>query len=251
VRWYRRALTGTRSDVDVWLLRPEVDLPAEHAGIHALMDAEEVRRHQAFVFERHRREFLATRTLVRVVLASYRPVVPRAWRFRTNEYGRPAIEPPDRLRFNVANHPTLVALAVRDGAELGIDLEPVTRAGEILNVAEAAFAPEELIALRALPESERADRALSLWTLKESYIKARGMGLSLPLEAFAFTFDAPRPRISFVPPIADDPMRWQFRTVDCLGHRIALATEVTEPAPHVRIHHVVRIDPSGFESALL
>src|SRR5262245_21998286 len=168
------------------------------------MDASEVHRHRAFVFERHRLEFLATRTLVRVVLASYRPVAPPAWRFRTNEFGCPAIDPPDSLRFNVANHPTLIALAVRDGAELGVDLEPATRAIDILSVADTAFAPAEVTALRDLPEAARADRALSLWTLKESYIKARGMGLSLPLDAFAFSFAGPRPAIAFVPPIVDD-----------------------------------------------
>lgn len=237
-----------RSDVDIWLLRPE-DLPTDRTAIRALMDDGEARRHDAFVFERHRLEFLATRTLVRVVLASYRAVAPRAWRFAPNAYGRPAIDPPDRLRFNVANHPSLVALAVREGAELGIDLEPVTRAAEILTVADTAFAPGELAALRALPEPARADRALSLWTLKEAYIKARGMGLSLPLDAFAFSFAGAALQIAFVPPIVDDPGRWRFRTLDRLDHRIALATEASEQPPEVRIHHVVRIDATGFDSA--
>jgi 4'-phosphopantetheinyl transferase len=234
-------------NVDLWLLRPEACPAGDLATAMAWLAPAERERHARFVFERHRVEYLATRALVRRALSSYRPVAPAAWQFRTNAYGRPAIDaaasdpsgdPATELRFNLANHPTLVVCAIRHGAELGVDVEPLSRGADILAIAHTVFAPAELAELHALPQADRPDRALSLWTLKESYIKARGMGLSLPLDGFAFSFDAPAPRISFAPAIDDDP---------ALGHRIALALEV--PSPAVRVHHVTAVGADRFDVA--
>jgi 4'-phosphopantetheinyl transferase len=235
-------------DVDVFLLRPDTCAADDLAGLLAWLHPAELERYHRFVFERHRIEYLATRGLVRRALSSFHPVEPAAWRFRTTAHGRPEIDPPSGLIFNLANHPTLIVCAIRSGAELGVDVEPLTRGPEIVPLADAVFAPRERTALRALPAPAQPDRALSLWTLKEAYIKARGLGLSLPLDGFAFSFEAARPQIAFAPTISDTPDRWTFRTADLLDHRIALALEATDAAPVVRVHHVVRLSPAIFEA---
>jgi 4'-phosphopantetheinyl transferase len=243
-----RAPCTAGPDVDVWLLRPEACSPEDLARVAPLLSTAERDRYRGFAFDRNRIEFLATRALVRLVLSSYHDVTPAAWRFRTNAFGRPEVDPSSSLRFNLSNHPTMIVCAVREGAELGVDVEPLARGTEILELADTVFTPSEREALRALSERAHPDRAVSLWTLKEAYIKARGMGFSLPLEAFALSFDAPRPQISFAPPIDDDPARWSFRTMDWFGHRIALAMEATEAAPVVRVHHVLQMSPAGLQS---
>jgi 4'-phosphopantetheinyl transferase len=228
------------SDVDVWIAPHDVYSAGTLAAVLPWLSAAERKRYHAFVFDRHRLEYLATRALVRTALSSCRAVAPADWQFHANAYGRPELVDHGDLRFNLSNNLTMIVCAIRRRGELGIDVEPLTRGPEIIEVADTAFAPAELAALRALPGPARADRAVSLWTLKEAYIKARGMGLSLPLDGFAFSFDAASRRISFAPS-AGDPGRWQFRTLDLLGHRVALATEVTEVAPVVRVHRVVRL----------
>ena len=189
----------------------------------ALLDEAELRRMRAFHFERHRREYLVTRALVRTTLSRYRRGAPEAWRFRTNEYGRPMLEDPDGLYFNLTNHPTMVVCAVARHLDVGVDVEPLDRAADILALAPTVFSPVELRELGSLPEELQRDRALALWTLKEAYIKARGMGLYLALDGFSFRFGEGHPEIGFHDGISDDVHRWAFRTLDVAAHRIAVA----------------------------
>jgi 4'-phosphopantetheinyl transferase len=67
---------------------------------------------------------------------------------------------------------------------------------------------------------------LSLWTLKEAYIKARGMGLRLPLRGISFLFGEPQGiRLEVDAGVDDDPSRWRFCLLDHEQHRLALAVE--------------------------
>ena len=109
---------------------------------------------------------------------------------------------------------------VRSGdRELGVDVESLDRATS--HVAEDFFAPIELAALRALPEAEQRERFLEYWTLKESYIKARGMGLALALDGFWFRFD---PLVLEVAN-GDDPERWELAQLRLPRHLIAVCVE--------------------------
>jgi len=94
----------------------------------------------------------------------------------------------------------MVACLIAPSQESGIDVENVERPGETIEVADRYFSCFESAALRALPVEAQHRRFFEYWTLKEAYIKARGLGLSLPLEQFSFHIEADRPvRISFDP----------------------------------------------------
>ncbi len=224
--------------VNVWIAQPaELDDADLLAAYERLMSDDERVKQRSFVFERNRREYLVSRALLRSTLSKYDAIEPEAWRFVRDEHGRPAIAWPSPLRFNLAHHPTMVVCAVTTGAALGIDVEPIDRGREILRIAAKTFAKPELDALGALPPEAAAERAVTLWTLKEAYIKARGLGLSLPLDDFAFSFDdSADPRIAFAATMDDRPERWAFRTRDVNGHRIALAVELGSCALEIRFH---------------
>jgi len=199
-------------EVHLWCADPdELDSADRHALACALLTGEEIARLERFRFERDRRIHLATRVLVRTVLSRYESVPPAAWRFAAGEQGRPEIDSPESsLRFNLSNARGLVVCAVARAIDLGVDVEPLDRVVP-LEVAERFFSPAEFEALRALPEEARPQRFLDLWTLKESYIKARGLGLSLPLDRFSFFLEAERPpRIEIDPALGDQGADWQF-----------------------------------------
>jgi len=73
---------------------------------------------------------------------------------------------------------------------------------------------------------KRLDRALSHWTFKEAYIKARGLGLALPLDKVSFLFNSEEDiRLEIDPAIRDLPKNWRFFPADHASHRIAAVLE--------------------------
>jgi 4'-phosphopantetheinyl transferase len=201
-------------EVHLWYLFPEeLGDPVLLARYERLLAPGERARRDRYRFEHSRREYLFTRALVRTVLSRYAPVAPEAWTFRENAWGRPEIDRPEQaaIRFNLSNTRGLIACAVARDREVGVDVEDIERPGETVALADRFFSPIEVAALGALPGDRRRSRFFDYWTLKEAYIKARGMGLSIPLDQFSFLLDQGGPiRVAFDPRLADDPASWQF-----------------------------------------
>jgi 4'-phosphopantetheinyl transferase len=181
----------------------------------ALLSEDERRREERFHFEKDRRRHVITRALVRTTLSRYARVSPPDWSFRVNAYGKPEVanEGSDAadISFNVSHTEDLVALAVTSRLAVGVDAEAVRRRPAAIDVARRWFTAPEAIALAQLPAQSRDEAFFQYWTLKESYVKARGMGLSIPLDKFAF--DLTRNdgiEVSIDAALEDAPQRWRF-----------------------------------------
>lgn len=208
------AVALSEGEAHVWYAwTASCDTPPLRAYYRSLLNSEERERFERIAFEPLKLEYLVTRALCRTVLSAYANLPPRCWRFRANSYGRPEIDAGDalpRLRFNLSNASSLVACVVTRTADAGIDVEDIGRSGETVSIADHYFSPQELRALHALPAERRRRRFFELWTLKESYIKARGMGLSIPLDQFSFVLPGPPICIAFEPSLPDMAADWQF-----------------------------------------
>lgn len=202
--------------IDLWLaFYDEIEDARTLADMGALLSDAERRQQARFHFADDRKRYLVTRALVRSVLSHYAAVDPRAWVFVANDYGRPAIgnRHPDAqdLRFNLSHTRGLVVLAVGRQRELGVDVENVAARRVSPDIADAFFALDEAADVAATQAARVHDRLLEYWTFKESYIKARGMGLSLPLDKFTFRFPHARTvRIDIDPALDDHGDRWRF-----------------------------------------
>jgi 4'-phosphopantetheinyl transferase len=207
---------------------PRALSPPTAARLRAALPDDERARHDRYAHEGAAAEFLCGRALLRAALSTWSPIAPAAWRFSLNAHGRPAVESPaSEAHFNLSHTRGVVVLALGRDPAVGVDVERLDRAVRPLEVADRFFSPDEIAALRALPEARHRDRFLALWTLKEAYIKARGMGLALPLREFTFAPDEAPPRVRFAPSLDDDPARWRFARVDLAsGHRVAVAARV-------------------------
>ena len=91
-----------------------------------------------------------------------------------------------------------------------------------------------MAALRKLPEKEQLDRFFLYWTLKESYIKARGMGLVIPLSHFSFLFENAI-SIAFDPRLEDDPESWQFTALSYSRRHAVAASFRCKAGEEVRL----------------
>ncbi|MBK7582987.1 MAG: 4'-phosphopantetheinyl transferase superfamily protein [Myxococcales bacterium] len=190
----------------VYFQRPELEL--EDPKLAALLCPEELGRMRRYLRVDDQRTFLAAHALLRQTLSAHADTAPEAWTFDANAYGRPEVS--DRsLRFSLSHAPGLVGCLVSATADCGFDIEDTTRVDDLLEVARSVFAADECRLLESMPGAERRRRFFEIWTLKEAYVKARGMGLSLPLREFSFSFE-PQIRFSSRETPAEPREHWHF-----------------------------------------
>jgi 4'-phosphopantetheinyl transferase len=223
------------NETHLWFVQLDGVAPVYPETYCDLLSDDERERAAQLVFEAHRNVFVTTHAFVRATLSRYATVAPSEWSFATNDYGRPRVCQPSfgDLDFNLAHSDGIAVCLVGRGI-LGVDVEDLSRRAP-LDVVDQFFSAIEVQSLMQRPIELRPRRFYEYWTLKESYIKACGMGLSLPLDRFAFDLDSERvPSISFLPPIEDDASRWQF-TLLMPTTRHLVAAALRDPLPDLRI----------------
>lgn len=234
-------------DVHLWWVRPERAGEPALAAYAALLAPEERARWERLRRPEARRDFLVTRALVRTTLSRYAPVAPAAWRFSAGAHGRPEIASPRvALRFNLSHTAGLVVCAVARGRAVGVDVEDTRRRSRTDALAARFFAPAEVATLRALAPRARRARFFECWTLKESYLKARGLGLRLPLARFAFRVDGRRRvRVAFDRGLGDDPRRWLFTLLRPTAHHVIAVSVRRPPGVPIRMQSRETVPPTS------
>ena len=171
-------------EIAVWYRRTESLSDSDLQAIDAVLSDEERLRRDRFVFERDRRDFAAAHALLRTVLSTYEATPPGEWRFERDRHGKPFVSAPQAgtppLAFNLSHTRGCVCCAIARAARVGVDVERLGRVTDASEIAERYFAAEERRMLKACGADESQARFVELWTLKESYIKAIGLGLGIP-----------------------------------------------------------------------
>lgn len=209
-------LTLTDKIVHVW--RAVVDLAADR--IHELqrtLTLDERERAARFHFERDRDRFIVARGVLRDILGRYLRVEPGQLRFRYSPYGKPELTGKfagERVRFNLAHSNGLALYAVTRGREVGIDIEYVRADLADEQIAQRFFSPREVTRLLAVPRHLRKEAFFNCWTRKEAYVKARGAGLSLPLDQFDVSLSPGEPAaLMDVAWNAQESSRWSLQEI--------------------------------------
>jgi 4'-phosphopantetheinyl transferase len=226
-------------EVHLWLTCPDDVADSGHlAACRAMLSDDERARLARLRREPDRRAFLVAHALVRSALSRYAGVPPEGWTFATNRWGRPEVAGPGAgpaLRFSLSHTSGLVACAVALDCDCGVDVESSDRGGNPLGVAQRVLAPKELADLDSRTAGERHDRFLAYWTLKEAYVKARGLGLSLPLRQLSFSVTGERIRIEFAAPGEDAAHSWQFSLLRPTPHHVLAVAVRRGDGPERRI----------------
>lgn len=173
-------------EVHVWSSTLDPSSP-NVAMLAKLLSPDEVVRVQRFRFERDRRRFTVARGLLRLLMGSLTGHEPERLQFCYGPWGKPALVPEPggpTIHFNVSHSEEMAVYAFARDRELGIDVERLRPINDLDRIAAHFFAPGERLRLREVPVALRAWAFLACWTRKEAYIKALGVGLTLPLDRF-------------------------------------------------------------------
>lgn len=175
-------------------------------------------------------EYLVARALVRSSLSYYGNVAPSDWLFTEENLGKPLVHAPWKgfASFNLSHSARLIVCAVAGEGLIGVDVESLDRRTTGLSLARRFFSRPEVEMLTATPKSEWQETFLQIWTLKESYLKAIGHGLSMPLDQFFFEFPTGGPAELH---LVDRPARveddWLFAQLRLPSrHHISLAVSM-------------------------
>ncbi len=214
------ALNIESNEIQVW--RAVLNEPAASIDhyLHTLA-VDEQRKAERFYFQRDREHFIIAHGVLRALLGRYLNRPPESVSFCYSEHGKPSLAPESgeaTIRFNMSHSQGMALYAVARNREVGVDLEFVRRDLEAEQIAERFFSGREIAELHALPAELRREAFFLCWTRKEAYIKARGEGLSLPLDQFdvSLTPGEPAALLSTRPDSAE-ALRWSLRELTA-GH---------------------------------
>ena len=223
---------GRQSAVSIYLTRIGDILDQGLLPLYErLLSSRERLTYQQFCFDKDRRRFLVTRALVRTVLSRYTRTPPEALVFCTGTYGRPELQSGHHLgaplRFNLSHTDSLVVLAVTPSRAIGVDAASGSQVHSLHLARRHVLSPWERGSFCALSPAQRGKQLLALWTLKEAYAKARGLGLGLPFTEMTFDLSRdPRVSASFGAGVGDDPAHWNFYLLEAPDdHIVSLCVE--------------------------
>ncbi|HVS38179.1 MAG TPA: 4'-phosphopantetheinyl transferase superfamily protein [Gemmataceae bacterium] len=201
-------------EVHVWAAA--LDRPADEvAELSRRLSDEERERAGRFRHAASRDEFIIARALVRRLLGDCLGVCPRSVRFSQTARGKPRLAAePAPLSFNVSHSHGMALFALTSRCEVGVDVERVRPFSDEMGLADRFFTPTEAAALRALDAAGRLETFFRLWTRKEAYLKAHGLGLSYGLERVEVSHAADDPaRIVHIDGDREAAARWSLRTL--------------------------------------
>ena len=185
---------------------------------------EEIDRAGRFHFERLQRHFVASRGLLRHVLARYLAAKPEELRFTYNDYGKPSLSGERGLQFNMSHSHEVALVAVTREAAVGVDVEHIRADFASEEIAQRFFSRLEVETLSSLPEEERVEAFFRCWARKEAYIKAIGKGLSQALYGFDVTL-APSDPPALLRAGEQDRLSWSMSDIN-VGSEYASALAV-------------------------
>jgi 4'-phosphopantetheinyl transferase len=216
-------------EVHVW--RANLDqTPSQIQSFRHNLATDEQARAERFHFERDREHFIVARGVLRAILGGYLKRAPEGLSFCYGSHGKPALAGEsggDAIRFNVSHSHGIALYAVTRGREVGVDLERIRFNLAVAEIAERFFSRREVAMLRTLPTEEQREAFFRSWTRKEAYLKARGEGLSSPLDQIDVSPASGKPdAVPGTQPDSSEASRWTFQELaPAPGYVAALAVE--------------------------
>lgn len=163
-------------EVHVWRIALERGAPEVEQLAGTLSD-DERERAARLREDGERTRFIVARGALRAVLGRYTGSAPERVPVRYGAHGKPRLDAPGRLEFNLSHAGEIALLACARDLRVGIDVERVRPLSHMARVARRVMTGEELAAWLALPEGDRLTAFFDHWTRMEALAKLAGTGV--------------------------------------------------------------------------
>lgn len=199
--------------VDVW--RISLNLQADSVQwAESTLSTDEAKRAARFHFPADRDRFILAHGIMREILSRYLCRKPSELVFSVNPYGKPSLLN-SSLEFNLSHSKEYALIAITQGRKIGVDVEHIRTDMELESISNRYFSQAEFSELMVLPSEQREIGFFHCWTRKEAYIKAHGLGLSLPLDSFDVTMAPNQPAVlRATRPNPQEATRWVLLSLD-------------------------------------
>jgi len=172
------------NEVHVWRVFLDVTT-VELESLLGFLSVDEVARAGRFHFERDQKRFIAARGILRKILGSYLNKRPEKICFEYSSHGKPMLAHnpgDDNICFNLSHSGAFALYAVTLRKKIGIDIESIRDNVSVEQVAQQFFSQNEIRSLEKIDINKRSELFFQYWTRKEAFLKARGEGISFPME---------------------------------------------------------------------
>lgn len=172
-----------------------------------------------------RTRFVASRVLLKFAAAAALGVRPQSVELGYGLTGRPCLRGYDGLQISLSHTEDLLLVGLATDGAIGVDAERSDRVLYGSGLGRHMCTPYETERVEALPVAERNPALLRLWTLKEAYSKAIGLGMRFPFTDFGFSPDGPPTDVLRPDGTPGTVGAWAFHTVS-FADRYTLAVAV-------------------------
>ena len=220
--------------VHIWSASTDIDEKQLHY-LQSIISEDEQKRAAKFYFEKDRVRFIVARGFLRMILACYIKKTPEEFRFRYNKFGKPSLENinNNNVQFNLSHSDKMIVYGFTSCRDIGIDIERIRTSEDTVQILDHFFSELEKEEFKMIPEEKKKETFYQCWTRKEAYIKARGEGLSIPLDDFSVTLIPGSPAKLIKADKDSAVTQWHMKDISVAsGFAAAAVVSGSEPSFH-------------------
>lgn len=217
------------SDIHIWCASLNI-FPQDLSYYKSILSQDEIERAGRFVFEKDRNHYIAGRGLLRLILGSYLNMEPAHIEFVYGSHGKPALRSGltnKALEFNLSHSKDRALYAFNWNRRVGVDIEYLTPMAGMNDFAERFFTPRESARINSLSGAQREDAFFKTWTCKEAFLKAKGSGLTVPINQVEISLETEGTvELISIGDNREQPAHWRLEMFNPFpGYQAALAVE--------------------------
>lgn len=171
------------NEIHVWWI--DLDQPQYIVdNYYRVLDQDEKISILNFKTELLRKRYTVSKCVLKILISKYLDSKPEEVKFTYGELGKPFLSSSINtlnLQFNMSHSNRLGMCAFTKDKALGVDIEKIREFSNLEDVAEMCMSEFEKGWFSKLPPATRIEIFYKVWTVKESFIKAIGAGLSFPM----------------------------------------------------------------------